>query len=975
MKKFLSLVLALTMALSLVTVSAGATDFDDDGDITYQEAVTVIAGMGIVDGYSDGTFGPDEALTRGAAAKIICNLILGPTTASALSAGTAPFKDVPVTNTFAGYITYCSQQGIISGYADGTFRPTGTLSGNAFMKMLLGALGYDSSIEGYTGANWTVSVIKQAVGIGLDDGNDEFVGSKAVTRQEAALYAYNMLQATMVEYDQKNTIVVGDIEINTTSSRKDVANNDKTETIAKDGKMQFAERYFSDLKKVTSDESDEFERPATTWKLKSTTIGTYASEADLTYTSAVELGDIYKDLDLSSSLKASEVDIYRNGKADDNNGKWGIGKNDKNEVGGNGVLTEVFYNDDDDTAVITMIDTYLGEVTSTHKASGNRDAYISISPKADGIGVGGNFDTEESFDVDDLVLYTYSNKSGDKGIQTVVNASETVTGTLQSYTAGKSVKVADNTYKGSDSYKGLIANLDNAVDQEVAVYLDEYGYVVYIDTDAVTGNYAVVLGRDDSNVGNRAKVLFMDGSTAIVNVSKYVGNPNKPNKYDIVSYTKNSSNEYKLTLLAQDADSSKGDGKTKLVENGESGLTDTAFSNANKGTSDKTTASYANGKTTFLIATSGSNGTEYRVYEGIKNVPDVVISSGKTIEVSTYVEKGNAARVIFINATTDATVSGSSDDIVFIKGSGTGASYDSKLGTYYEYDAIINGEFTTIKTADRFKTSGLYNIVSYDKNGVATNLDKDSNVKSGTGTERVKNDVVGLAGSYYTYSKDCQVFHIDEDGDIDETVYTVSNIATDKNDTVWFAMDSGDVVAIVYQDVPDDNNTYYTVTFTGFSGNTYIQNVNGENISDVQKVVEGKDFQFKLAPVAGKSVASVKVGSETLTPDSNGVYTVSNVKKDIQIDLTFAETVTLTFKSNDTTQAYIVVNGAEKAMIDNNTTYPVTIAEGSSVTLEIIPASGKTVSNVTAAGNFVSGNNNNYTIVANATGDVVITMA
>ena len=78
MKKFLSLVLALTMALSLVTVSAGATDFDDDGDITYQEAVTVIAGMGIVDGYSDGTFGPDEALTRGAAAKIICKPDPGP---------------------------------------------------------------------------------------------------------------------------------------------------------------------------------------------------------------------------------------------------------------------------------------------------------------------------------------------------------------------------------------------------------------------------------------------------------------------------------------------------------------------------------------------------------------------------------------------------------------------------------------------------------------------------------------------------------------------------------------------------------------------------------------------------------------------------------------------------------------------------------------------------------------------------------
>ena len=209
MKKFLSLVLTLALAMSLVTVSAGATDFDDDGDITYQEAVTVIAGLGIVDGYSDGSFGPDEVLTRGAAAKIICNLILGPTTASALSASSAPFVDVPVTNTFAGYITYCSQAGIISGYADGTFRPTGTLSGNAFMKMLLGALGYDSESEGYTGANWNVSVIKQAVGIGLDDGNDNFLGSQAVTREEACLYAFNTLQATMVEYETKNTIIVG----------------------------------------------------------------------------------------------------------------------------------------------------------------------------------------------------------------------------------------------------------------------------------------------------------------------------------------------------------------------------------------------------------------------------------------------------------------------------------------------------------------------------------------------------------------------------------------------------------------------------------------------------------------------------------------------------------------------------------------------------------------------------------------------
>ena len=104
MKKILSLVLSLSLALSAVTVGAGAKEFTDDGEISYAEAVAVISEIGVVDGYADGSFGPTRELTRGAAAKIICNLLLGPTTASALSADTAPFKDVPADHTFAGYI-------------------------------------------------------------------------------------------------------------------------------------------------------------------------------------------------------------------------------------------------------------------------------------------------------------------------------------------------------------------------------------------------------------------------------------------------------------------------------------------------------------------------------------------------------------------------------------------------------------------------------------------------------------------------------------------------------------------------------------------------------------------------------------------------------------------------------------------------------------------------------------------------------
>ena len=123
MKKFLSLVLALVMTMSLVTVSAGAKDFTDNGEITYTEAVQVMDLLGVVGGYSDGSFKPTNTLTRGAAAKIICNLLLTPAVAGTLTADAAPFKDVPTSNVFAGYIAYVAQKGIINGYEDGTFKP------------------------------------------------------------------------------------------------------------------------------------------------------------------------------------------------------------------------------------------------------------------------------------------------------------------------------------------------------------------------------------------------------------------------------------------------------------------------------------------------------------------------------------------------------------------------------------------------------------------------------------------------------------------------------------------------------------------------------------------------------------------------------------------------------------------------------------------------------------------------------------
>ena len=509
MKKFLSLVLALTMALSLVTVSAGATDFDDDGDITYQEAVTVIAGMGIVDGYSDGTFGPDEALTRGAAAKIICNLILGPTTADALSASSAPFVDVPTTNTFAGYITYCSQQGIISGYADGTFRPTDTLSGNAFMKMLLGALGYDSDKEGYTGANWTVNVIKQAVGIELNDGNDDFVGSQAVTRQEACLYAFNTLKATMVEYSDNSTVTVGDITISSQGDYSDVSNSTSSDgNIEDDGLMQFAERYFRDLE--AEDDTDDFGRPATTWTYDGDELGTYANDADATYVvgdTEDTLGTLVTDdacLDYSASDVLSNADVYYNGE------DLGTYSSNRDEYpAGKGDIIEAYENDDNevDTIVIrsytyAKIDTVDEDLSSTHENNGASMALELVDIDDGSLGT-----WYDDYDDSDEVLTGY-NSNYTEGTVLAVAISEddndvildsyimdSVTGTPTSaravdYSAETRDKaqVAEGTitidgtrYEYAGQMTGLDDGLNVDFDEEYTIYLTAEGYVLAVD--------------------------------------------------------------------------------------------------------------------------------------------------------------------------------------------------------------------------------------------------------------------------------------------------------------------------------------------------------------------------------------------------------------------------------------------------------------------------------------------------------------
>jgi hypothetical protein len=99
----------------------------------FYEAVRYFYCAGIVSGYSDGTFRPYNNTTRAQLTKIVVlaegwpiNIDNGPS-----------FLDVPTTDPFYTYIETAFNRHIISGYADGTFRPGNPVTRGQLCKIIV----------------------------------------------------------------------------------------------------------------------------------------------------------------------------------------------------------------------------------------------------------------------------------------------------------------------------------------------------------------------------------------------------------------------------------------------------------------------------------------------------------------------------------------------------------------------------------------------------------------------------------------------------------------------------------------------------------------------------------------------------------------------------------------------------------------------------------------------------------------------
>ena len=77
--------------------------------------------FGIITGYADGSFRPDASVTRAEFAAIASRF-------EKLTEGTKSFSDVPSSHWAAKYINFAATRGWVNGYADGTFRPNNSIT-------------------------------------------------------------------------------------------------------------------------------------------------------------------------------------------------------------------------------------------------------------------------------------------------------------------------------------------------------------------------------------------------------------------------------------------------------------------------------------------------------------------------------------------------------------------------------------------------------------------------------------------------------------------------------------------------------------------------------------------------------------------------------------------------------------------------------------------------------------------------------
>lgn len=184
-------------------ISPGKT-FNDISAHVNQPAIEALASRGIITGYNDTTFGPEDTMTRAQFAAIVVRSLGLPL------AATDNFMDVPADAWYASYVGTAYTYGIVNGTSATTFNPNGTITRQEAAAMVARAAklcGMDTAMDTaairdmlaqfgdyVTTSEWTRESLAFCYNVGILDQSDLNIQPKvAIKRCEIAQMLFNLL--------------------------------------------------------------------------------------------------------------------------------------------------------------------------------------------------------------------------------------------------------------------------------------------------------------------------------------------------------------------------------------------------------------------------------------------------------------------------------------------------------------------------------------------------------------------------------------------------------------------------------------------------------------------------------------------------------------------------------------------------------------------------------------------------------------
>ncbi len=523
LKKVLSLVLVVAMIASMLIVGAAAAEAEET---LYDEAAAVVSGIGIFEG-DEGGYRYKDTITREEAAKVIAHIMLGDT-AETLPLTTAPFADVAAGRWSAGYIAYLKSNGVISGVTDTTFDPTADVTGVAFAKMMLAAVGYGKAGE-FEGADWDINTVTRANQLGVfADAKDVDFGS-AATREECMLYAFNTLtKVPTVSYNKTlETYYTGNSALNNITGKVDPKNTDPTSS-----PYAYTLAWLNyGLRLTNLTKSDDFGRPAVTWtaddvKIADTVVTAKPDEIFYGYVGSAQIYNLLgksaiKDIEEKNGY--DEFTIYWDGVEKDADALIVDGPikagHFENYITLAGATTEAYVSYEGGVYDVTFV-SYNAHIAEVQKVSASKNQ-ITIKDLKDNKSFtlsGDDFDITP-YGKEDYVLYTrYSEDDGTTFSAASIVGVQPVVGTMTGRTS-LGGPIVDGVSKSSAAYT---ASKPLQIGVAYEIYYDAQGNIMAADV------------YDEAGATDTYKYFYVKASQAQAKNSDLINGSVPTVAYDVV---------------------------------------------------------------------------------------------------------------------------------------------------------------------------------------------------------------------------------------------------------------------------------------------------------------------------------------------------------------------------------------------------------------------------------------------------------